>query len=237
MRSHWEGTSLRLFLLRGCCGVIFAARQWFTSIGPLGGGFCEGGGFCRSTWTRFGFWRLRSASVILIDWTVSLKNKELWPIHGCPFVEPLLSLSRDWQKGSYYERGPFVGGISRISKISEFSRLSRKWSDSPFFSTVWWFSRISKFSRSSRKWTCLTDRFSKRPLFCGAPFGSTSSVCPLSGVEYPRCSSGTKCRLEGPPLWALESLSFSGSRPFSLCCASGCQGRTDLRDVLFCGNP
>ena len=36
MRSYWEGTSLRLFLLRGYCGVTFAARQRFTSIGPLG---------------------------------------------------------------------------------------------------------------------------------------------------------------------------------------------------------
>ena len=37
MRSDWEGISLRLFLPRGYCGVIFAARQRFTSIGPLGG--------------------------------------------------------------------------------------------------------------------------------------------------------------------------------------------------------
>ena len=34
--SYWEGTSLRLFLPRGYCGVIYAARQRFTSIGPLG---------------------------------------------------------------------------------------------------------------------------------------------------------------------------------------------------------
>ena len=36
VRTYWEGTSLRLFLPRGYCGVIFAARQRFTSIGPLG---------------------------------------------------------------------------------------------------------------------------------------------------------------------------------------------------------
>ena len=36
VRSYWEGTSLRLALPRGYCGVIFAARQRFTSIGPLG---------------------------------------------------------------------------------------------------------------------------------------------------------------------------------------------------------
>ena len=52
--------------------------------------------------------------------------------------------------------------------ISKFSRISRKWSESPFFSTVWQFSRnsrISKFSRISRKWT-----FLKRPLFQKTPF-------------------------------------------------------------------
>ena len=37
VRGSWEWTSLRLFLPRGCCGVIFAARQRFASIGPLGG--------------------------------------------------------------------------------------------------------------------------------------------------------------------------------------------------------
>ena len=44
VRSCWEGTSLRLFLPRGYRGVIFAARQRFTSIGPLGSEcewFCE----------------------------------------------------------------------------------------------------------------------------------------------------------------------------------------------------
>ena len=35
-----------------------------------------------------------------------------------------------------------TGGISRISKISKFYRISRKWSDSLLLSTVWGFSRI-----------------------------------------------------------------------------------------------
>ena len=39
------------------------------------------------------------------------------------------------RKRGHYERGLFTGGISRIS------RISRKWSDSPLFSTVWRFSR------------------------------------------------------------------------------------------------
>ena len=74
-------------------------------------------------------------------------------------------------KRGHYERGLFTGGISRISKMSRFSRISRKWLDSPLFSTVWGFSnfsRISKFSRTSRKWT-----FLKRPLFKKNPFFRT----------------------------------------------------------------
>ena len=66
-------------------------------------------------------------------------------------------------KRGHYERGLFTGGSSGISKVSRFSRISRKWSDSPLLSTVWGFSknsRISKFPRISRKWT-----FVKRPLF------------------------------------------------------------------------
>ena len=42
-------------------------------------------------------------------------------------------------------------------KFSKFSRISRKWSDSPLFSSVWGLSRISRFSR---KWT-----FLNRPVF------------------------------------------------------------------------
>ena len=68
------------------------------------------------------------------------------------------------QRG-HYERGLFTGGISRISKFSNFSR---KWSDSPLFLTVWGLSRISRISRIStisRKST-----FLKRPLFQKTPF-------------------------------------------------------------------
>ena len=74
-------------------------------------------------------------------------------------------------KRGHYERGLFAGEISRISKISKFSSISRKWSESPFFSTGWGFSRnsrISKFSRISRKWT-----FLKRPPFPKDPFFRT----------------------------------------------------------------
>ena len=48
------------------------------------------------------------------------------------------------QRSGHYERGLVIGGISRISKIAKFSRVSRGWSDSPLVSTVWRFSRISK---------------------------------------------------------------------------------------------
>ena len=51
------------------------------------------------------------------------------------------------------------------------SESLEKWSESPFFSTVWEFSRnsrISKFSRTSRTWT-----FPKRPLFQKTPFSQS----------------------------------------------------------------
>ena len=71
-------------------------------------------------------------------------------------------------KRGHYKRGLFTGEISRPSKISKFSRISRKWPDPPLFSTVWDFSkisRISKFTRISRKLT-----FLKRPLSQKTPF-------------------------------------------------------------------
>ena len=53
-------------------------------------------------------------------------------------------------KRGHYERGLFTERISRISKdSSKFSRISRKWSASPFFSTVWRFSKLSRISRKS----------------------------------------------------------------------------------------
>ena len=75
------------------------------------------------------------------------------------------------RKKGHYERGLFTGEISRISnidsKISKFSRMSRRWLDCPLFSTVWRFFGLSKFSRisDSRKWTFCKDPFCKRPLF------------------------------------------------------------------------
>ena len=74
-------------------------------------------------------------------------------------------------KRGHYERGLVTGDFSRISKIS---RFSRKWLDSPLFSTLWGFSkisRISKFSRISRKRT-----FLKRPLFQKTPFSEPELV-------------------------------------------------------------
>ena len=68
-------------------------------------------------------------------------------------------------KGGHYEKGLFTAGISRISR---FSRISRKWSESPLFYRVWGLSRISRiptFSRISKK-----KVFLKRPLFQKIPF-------------------------------------------------------------------
>ena len=82
MRSYWEGTSLRLFLPRGCCGVIFAARQRFTSIGPLGrlrsqeGPAIQMGGvlpyklevYCRTFFEASWGWGFRNSSEFLHGW-------------------------------------------------------------------------------------------------------------------------------------------------------------------------
>ena len=91
-------------------------------------------------------------------------------------------------KRGHYERGLFAGGISRISKISRFSGFSRKWSDSPLFSTVWVFSRISrisKFSRISRNGLFWEDPFSKRPLFPNLSFGGLSGIFwNFSGISF-----------------------------------------------------
>ena len=64
--------------------------------------------------------------------------KHHFPFQGtCPpfprlLVPKITSQNRD-QKRGHYERGLFAGGISRISKTSQFSRISRKWSDSLLF--------------------------------------------------------------------------------------------------------
>ena len=87
-------------------------------------------------------------------------NKSLGKNRAVPFLGT--------RERGHYERGLFTGGISRISTFSKFSRISRKWQDSPLFSTVWGFSKISRisiFSRFSRKWTFLKD-----PLFQKTPF-------------------------------------------------------------------
>ena len=50
-------------------------------------------------------------------------------------------------KGSLRKGSFFIGGISRVSKISKFFRISRQWSHSPLFSRVWGFSKISRISK------------------------------------------------------------------------------------------
>ena len=82
------------------------------------------------------------------------------------------------------------GAKSPVQKFvpDKFSRISRKWSDSPFFSTVWQFSRIPKFSR---KWT-----FLKRPLFQKTPFSEPDPQQP--GQPPPRASQNLRS-----PNWGL----------------------------------
>ena len=69
-------------------------------------------------------------------------------------------------KRGHYKRGLFTGGLFRVSK---FSRISRKWSGSPLFSTLWGISRSLESlhslhsPESSRKWTFLKRPLSKDP--------------------------------------------------------------------------
>ena len=105
-------------------------------------------------------------------------------------TELLAKIDEKWRfKLSGPEKGVITKGVfsleefSRVSKISKFSRISRKWSDYPFFSTVWEFSRISTFSRISRKGILL-----KRPLFQKTPF---------SDAEHGKLSQGHRASYKG----------------------------------------
>ena len=96
--------------------------------------------------------------------------------------------NRDRKRGHYCQ-GVFL--LEEPLESLQSSRISRKWSDSPLFSTVWGFSkisRISKSSRISRQWACL-----KRPLFQKTPFPN-----PRKGV---------------PPLWSQLRRWFTSDRP------------------------
>ena len=74
------------------------------------------------------------------------------------------------QKGSFH--------ISRISRISKFCRISRKWLDSPLFSTVWGclesldpLNSLESLEHGlSEKTPFPKDPFFKRPLFQKTPF-------------------------------------------------------------------
>ena len=69
-------------------------------------------------------------------------------------------LQGSWtEKRGHYGRGLFTGGISRISNISTFSGISRKWPDSPLFSTV-----LGSL-QSPEKGPFRKDPFSKDPFF------------------------------------------------------------------------
>ena len=99
-----------------------------------------------------------------MQWAQEASNTCAWGLS-----EHAHRIIRKQKKGSL-RKGLFTGGISRISRVSKFSRISRKWSDFPLFSTVWGFFRISdsisriSISKNSliisRIWT-----FLKRPLF------------------------------------------------------------------------
>ena len=77
----------------------------------------------------------------------------------------------------------------------EFSKISKKWSDSHLFSTIWRFSRISRISKISRKWT-----FLKRPLFQKTPFSRTpknwqylAPPCSPPKISAPNLSNTPTC--------------------------------------------
>ena len=114
-----------------------------------------------------------------------LGESQEWPRQTKPKKGQFMNFAQGPQKG-VITKGVFSPEKSLESlKFSKFSRISRKWSDSSLFSTVWGFSKISiisKFSRISRKWT-----FLKRPLFQKTPF---------SEPDFSQGHSGTKIQSE-----------------------------------------
>ena len=89
------------------------------------------------------------------------------------------------EKGVSTKRGLFTGGTSTISKISKFSRISTKWSDSPLLSRVWGFSRISIFSPISRN-----------GLFCQ----TEKTLSPIKTFCWTLCVIGNNCALQLLPV-------------------------------------
>ena len=150
---------------------------------------------------------------------------------------PIISRER---KKVHCERGLFAGGISRFSKISTFSIISRKWSDSPYSSRLLEASRISKLSeisRISRKCTLLKGPSFKRPPFPQNalmqsqlsrsylhPFQLSNSACCLD-LNYSRRTTlsslglcHTECRGK-----ARDMCSIGNFRDFSMFMSTPCE--------------
>ena len=98
---------------------------------------------------RFFFVFLRFSLVLLEDKgnaAIYCKNGEFHSDPVCTdpiqnFPNFVYAQIRTGERG-HYERGLFTGAISRISAISSFSGISRKWTGSPLFSTVSGFSKL-----------------------------------------------------------------------------------------------
>ena len=113
----------------------------------------------------------------------------------------LTAIITDNQSGT--EKGVFSleESLESLESLNSLESLE-KWSDSPLFSTVWGFSRtsrISKFSRISRKWT-----FLKRPLFQKNPFSEPESTDneQLSGTGDSQCDSRESIRNCNPHFYS-----------------------------------
>ena len=72
------------------------------------------------------------------------ENRAIWctqmgSCRGLPSNSPLTTpevADEGFRKRDHYKRGLLAGRIFGVSNISKFSGLSRKWSDSPLFSTL-----------------------------------------------------------------------------------------------------
>ena len=118
---------------------------------------------------RFRFLEVRHPPPILSasPWTQETRGGCGWP----KFVsEKLWGKLFGTGKRRHYERGFFNGGISRISKISKFSKSLENGRILLYFpqsggSLEYLESQNSLESRDTRKWTFLKWPLSKRPLF------------------------------------------------------------------------
>ena len=118
-------------------------------------------------------------------------------------------------KRGHHERGLFTGGISRISK---FSRISRKWSDSPSFPQCGGSLESLNSLESLENGLFWKDPFSKRPLFPNPK--NQPKVCQTKVYSW------TSAWMSVPKCLFFQDLELLG-------CPQGCPAQNFLFGLIF----